>query len=162
MAQDPRSGRMRRPGMPGDPSNVPGDDEEATLSQAVPNMPLPSYVPPDPVTPPAAGTFMPLPPSLSGGASVQPPAPGQQTNQPGVSVAWAVQTTFLLMFTSLILLVLLVATTANALHNLTLVVWTVIIIVAVMVLYPILVFQLARRAPGQPGKWSLFGPFRRP
>jgi hypothetical protein len=77
-------------------------------------------------------------------------------------VVWAVQTTFLLMFTGLILLVLLVATTANAIHSLTLVVWTVIIIVAVMVLYPILVFQLARRAPGQPGKWSLFGPFRRP
>jgi hypothetical protein len=162
MAQDPRSGRMHRPGMPGDQSNAPGDDEEVTLSQAIPNMPLPPYAPPDPVTPAAPGTFMPLPLSLPGGASVQSSASSQQTNQPGISVAWAVQTTFLLMFTSLILLVLLVATTANALHNLTLVVWTVIIIVAVMVLYPILVFQLARRVPGQPGKWSLFGPFRRP
>jgi hypothetical protein len=156
MAQDPRSGRMHRPGgAPGDPANLPGADDELTLSQAVPNMPLPSFAPSDPAAPPNVGAFAPVPPPLPGGAA-------GQANQPGISVAWAVQTTFILMFTSLILLVVLVAATANVLHSLSLVVWTVVIIVIVMVVYPIVVFNLARRSSGQPANWSLFGTFRRP
>ncbi len=150
MAQDPRTGRARRPG---DPANMPGSDDDVTLAQALPNTPLPPFPPPDPAMPPAPAGAMPAPPA---GA-----APNQQASQPGISLAWAVQTTFLFMFTSVILLVILAATTANAKGS-PIVGWTVAVVVVFNLLYAALVLRLAQRSPGQPGNRPFFTPFWRP
>jgi hypothetical protein len=158
MAQDPRTGRSRRPG---DPANMPAADEDATLSQAASNLPLPPFAPPDPAVPPAAGAYLPVPPSPAGGAPGQVPAVGQQAGQSGISMAWAVLTTFVFMFTSVILLVILAANTANA-KNGALVGWTIAIVVVFNLLYAALALSLARRSAGQPGNWSFFSPVRRP
>lgn len=156
MAQDPGTGRARRSGgAPGDPANMPGSNDEVTLAQALPNTPLPPFTPSDPAAPPAAGTLMPPPPAPTGAA------PGQQAGQSAISLTWAVQTTFLFMFTSVILLVILAATTANV-KGAAVVGWTIAIVVVFNLLYAALVFSLARRAPGQPWNWSLFGSTRRP
>jgi hypothetical protein len=90
----------------------------------------------------------------------QPPAPA--AGRPGINLAWAAQTLFALIFTSMILLVLLVATTANAIHSTPLVVWTVVIVVVLNIVYAAVVFSLARRSPMQTAKWPFFGPFRQP
>ena len=136
MTQDPKTGQSPL-----------GAEAEETLTQAAPQMPLPPLAPPDLMLP-AGGLFAPQQSAVIGS---------------GIGLAWATQTTFVLMLISLILLVILVAASPNGGFKQGLVVWTYIIIVAINLIYPLAVFSMARRsASAAAPRWPFQSPFRRP
>ena len=116
-------------------------------SPAGPGYPTPGLMPPDVQTPPPyqpfgsqagkAGGF--------GGASAQ-----------GIPPVWAVGTIFVMLFTSLILLVVLAVNAANVDRQTTAIWWAMVILIVANVLFTLIVVNLSR------GQGALSLPFLRP
>ncbi len=79
---------------------------------------------------------------------------GSRAGERGVNAPWAIGTIFLLLFTSLILLVVLAVSAANVSRSTAVLIWTMIIIILANILYALLVFSLGPR--------SIWGRLRQP
>ncbi len=68
----------------------------------------------------------------------------------GVSSAWAVYSTFALMFTSLILIVIMAVAAAEISKKPDVLIWIIVLTFVLNLVYAVIVFSLARSGPGQP------------
>lgn len=146
-------------------------DSDPTLTSVDPSMaPITANTPLPPVTPlplasqPGSESAAP-PPPVAGWSDPSeqpvPPPPPQNTPGPsglypstpagaGVSSNWAAYTTFALMFTSLILIVIMAVAAAEISKSATILVWIIVLTFVINIVYAGVVFALARSGPGQP------------
>lgn len=103
-----------------------------------------------------------LPPLASSAYAPQPPSLAEATPQrsadSGITSGWAARTTFALMLTSAVLLAAMAIAYTAATKQIGPMIWIVAIIVVVNIVYPVLVFTIAR--PGPAGRVRL--PFMAP
>jgi hypothetical protein len=118
--------------------------------------------PPPGLWPPSTdqSALPPLPPSSYPSQAANAEAPGKGASDSGVTSGWAARTTFVLMLTSAILLAAMAIAYTTATKKDGLLIWVVVIIVVVNIVYPLIVFSIAR--PGSAGPMRLpFMPPRR-
>lgn len=163
MAQEPKSSRPRAA------SASQGDQTEPAMAPITTSTPLPPLNPlplssqgaDDPGSPayPPQGLMPP---------DVQTPPPAQSfepkagkagwfgnTSAPAIPTTWAFGSIFIMMMTSLVLLTVLAANAANAIHR-EVPIWTMVIIVIANILYTLIVVNLSS------GQGALSLPFLRP
>lgn len=80
----------------------------------------------------------------------------------GVSSTWAAYTTFALMFTSLILIVIMAVSAASISRNVAVLIVVIILTFVLNVVYAWVIFALARTGPGQPFRLPFTNPRRGP
>ena len=153
-------------------------DSDPTLTNVDPSMaPITANTPLPPVMPlPLAsqsGSESAAPPPPAAGwsdASEQPvpplPPPGSALPQPnrpagaGVSSTWAAYTTFALMFTSLILVVVMAIAAAEISKKADVLIWIIVLTFVINIVYAVVIFNMAR--PGQPMRLPFMTPRRGP
>ncbi len=173
------AGETRPPGRSRPASGTPSDTPDLTTMDTDPTLaPITANTPLPPVTP------LPLA-SQSGGSAAPPPgsgaAPGDQPPpnayppqhafaeatplrgaDPSITSGWAARTTFVLMLVSAVLLAAIAMADAIATKKDGLLIWVVVIIVAVNVAYPLIVFGIARPGAAQPMRLPFMSPRRGP
>jgi hypothetical protein len=179
MAGETRPPGRSRPasGTPNDTPDLTATDTDPALAPITANTPLPPVTPlplasqsgggsaapqppPGPAAPPS--DLPPLPPDA------YPPPPAFAEAAPmraadsGVTSGWAARTTFILMLTSAVLLAAMAIAYTAATKKDGPLVFVVIMIVAVNIVYPLIVFRIARPGPAQPMRLPFMNPRRGP
>lgn len=165
MAQEPKPSRPRtastghedptEPAMPPITANtplpplnpLPLSSQGAAGDPAGPAYPPPGLMPPDVQTPPPYQSF--------GGQAGKLGAFSSAVGR-GVTPLWVIGTIFVMVYTSLILLVVLAVNVANVSRSPAFPIWTMVIIIIANVLYALIVVNLSR------GQGALSLPFLRP
>jgi hypothetical protein len=136
------------PSTPLPPLNpLPLSSEGGTSDPSGPAYPSPGLIPPNVQTPPLYQPY--------GSQAGKPGGFGGAGGQ-GIPPTWAIGTIFVMVFTSLILLVVLAVSAANVSKSAAFPIWTMIIIIVANILYALIVVNLSR------GLGPLTVPFMRP
>lgn len=171
MAGESSQPRRSRPvgGPPSDTTadqTLPGTDP--SMAPITANTPLPPLMPLPLASQPGGGNVGPQPAAGSwtppndqpGTPPLPPDAPPPQRSFAeatpmrapdfGVTSGWAARTTFVMMLTSAVLLAAMAIAYTVATKKDGLLIWVVVIIVIVNIVYPLLVFSIARPGPARP------------
>ncbi|HEY7355107.1 MAG TPA: hypothetical protein VH590_01540, partial [Ktedonobacterales bacterium] len=151
MAGETRPSGRSRPasGTSSDTPDLTAQETDPTLAPITANTPLPPVTPLPLASQSGGGSATPQPPSGLGDApNDQPPpfaaATPLRATDPSITSGWAARTTFVLMLVSAVLLAAMAIAYTAATKQTGLLIWVVIIIIAVNIAYPLIVFSIAR------------------
>src|SRR5690242_3531930 len=158
-------GRSRQPsGMSGETPDLTAQGSDPTLAPITANTPLPPVTPLPLAAQSGSGSAAPQPPPGPGATPSDQPLPPNtyppqmpfaeatpmRAADASMTTGWAARTTFILMLTSAILLAAMAIAYTAATKQTGLLIWVVIIIIAVNIVYPLIVFSIARPGAAQP------------
>jgi hypothetical protein len=173
------TGRSRSSGFgPRDAPDLAALESDPAMAPVTANTPLPPLNP-LPLASQAGAGGSAQPPSTSRSTSTElpglpplPPANYPASDAPqqragtgydlGITPGWAARTTFALIYTSIFLLTALAIAYAAIGKNGGLLIWVVIIIILLDIVYPLVVFTIARPGPAQPFRLPFLAPRRGP
>lgn len=168
MAGETRPSGRSRPasGTSSDTPDLTAQETDPTLAPITANTPLPPVTPLPLASQSGGGNSAPQPPPEFGAApGDQPPfaeAASQRATDPSITAGWAARTTFVLMLVSAVLLAAMAIAYTAATKQTGLLIWVVIIIIAVNIAYPLIVFSIARPGSAQPMRLPFMSPRRGP